>query len=233
MASALFLLVEFNVTAPAPPQSDTAATSAAQLAERWAALSAYQREIWWQLFATNVLYAIGFLALVPLGLALRALFDPSDARAQLMAAGFALGGSAGTLQTLMNLGTVGHTAAVGASLPADASAAFIGLGMVNEIIGSMTYWLLLLFFLLVRLAMYRVSQLVQERGLLPRALGRLALAVALLYWLALLAQLVGGLAGIREAFLVYRLVILLGGVVLAPLWSFWLGRELHRAARAA
>ncbi len=79
--------------------------------------------------------------------------------------------------------------------------------------------------------MYRVSQLVQERGVLPRALGRLALVVALVYWLALLAQLVGGLASVPGAFLVYRLVILLGGVVLAPLWSFWLGRELGRAGR--
>jgi hypothetical protein len=131
----------------------------------------------------------------------------------------------------MNLGTVGHTAAVGTFLPADASAAFISLGMANEIIGSITYWLLNLFFLLIGLAMYRAGQLLSAGTILPRGLGRLAAGVAILYWLALLAQLAASVAGVRSAEVVYRLIILIVGVLLAPLWSFWLGREFRVRAQ--
>jgi hypothetical protein len=232
-ASVFFLLVEFNITTPAPLGLDAPPTNAGELAERWAAVSAFQRAIWWQLFATNVLYAIGFLALIPVGLALRALLGTGDARADLMVAGFSLGTSVGALQTIINLGAVGHTATAGLRLPADASAAFIALGMVSGTIGSINYWLLNLFFLLVGLAMYHASQLLSESTILPSGLGRLAVAVALLYWVALMTQLLAVLASLPIALVVYSVVILVGGVVLAPLWSFWLGRELHRAAQTA
>ena len=138
----------------------------------------------------------------------------------------------GALQTFMNLGTVGHSASAGARLPPDASAAFIALGMISGTIGSINFWLLNLVFLLVGLAMYRASQLLAESSV-PRSLSRLALAVAILYWLALVTQLFATLAGEAEVLVIYRIVILIGGVMLAPAWSFWVGRELGRSSEQA
>src|SRR5688500_16407344 len=70
-ASLLFGLMGYAVIGPAPVDGGLPAT-AAELAARWAAIAARQRALWWPLFASNVLYLVGMLALVPLGLALRA-----------------------------------------------------------------------------------------------------------------------------------------------------------------
>jgi hypothetical protein len=139
----------------------------------------------------------------------------------------------GALQTVLNLGLVSHTAAAGTALPADAEAAFIALAVVNGVVGSVTYWLLILSLLLLGLAMSRASELGHDFGTLPRGLCRLGRVVAGAYWLAALAQVVGGLAGLESAFVVYQVVILVGSVVFAPLWAFWLGRTLHPTAAPA
>jgi hypothetical protein len=214
-----------------PPSVDTGAppASAAELAARWAAISARQREVWWPLFASNLLYLVGMLVLVPLGLALRARLG-GGARQDLAAAGFGLGGALGALQTAITLGLDGHTAFLGAALPPDATAGLIALAVVNGVVGSITYWLLLLFLLLVGLATYRAGQVGREQGLLPDGLGRLTRLVAAVYGLAALAHLLAGLTGVPGAADVYQLAVVAGGAVLAPIWALRLGRALHRPA---
>jgi hypothetical protein len=232
LGSLLFVLVSFGVTLPAPPAIGTAYPN--HTAAEWTAAFAMRRAAWPQEVLYQLLFVAGFLALVPLGLAVRELSGRGGVHPELAAAAFAVGALLGTSAQLVGLGVAGAVVGISRFLgPETPPATFLALSMVDGVAGEAASWLLRGFFLVTGFAVYQASRLGGQDPRLPLGWARLGLLVALLYWLGLAAQLLAALGDVRQAELAYRLLVLVGGTVVAPFWVWRLGDAVGSPASNA
>jgi hypothetical protein len=125
LAASVFQLIDrLNLVATPPDVPESA-----NLVDRVLASIPYRQSIWPVYFATNVLFALGFIALVGLGLALAARIARSDDRRHLLQ---------WTLVTAGILGAVGQLVLVGA-VKASIDIPYCDCGFKNEEIVSQVW----------------------------------------------------------------------------------------------
>lgn len=133
--------------------------------------------------------------------------------------GFVGGALLGTASVLLQIGQTGAEFNLSTHIT---PGALMSLGVIGAVWRAGAEWLLNGFFLLAGGGVFLASRLALQQGTLPRNWALLGIVVAVLNWLGFVAQLLGGV-------LLFQLVILVGGGILAPLWAVWLGRELGRS----
>lgn len=99
VATIMVVLVNLNVTVPAPDIADDA-----DLADIIFANFAAARDAWPQEMVSSLLFALGFLAIAVLGPTLRALLDRTDPRATRLAVVFLVAGTIGIMSQVLYLG---------------------------------------------------------------------------------------------------------------------------------
>jgi hypothetical protein len=223
IASIIFVLVAFRVTTPAPPAAVDGVT-----AESATALIAFERAIWPQVLALNLIFFVAFFALVPIASTLRELLG-GDPRAQLAAATIQTGAILGIVATLQGLSATSALVRVtdrAAGLPA----------VVAEDVAANGLWLLVAFLFLVGTGILYAGRLALRRGVLPRGWAQLSIVVGAVYWIGTAVNVLASVTDPATAQIldrVWQLTVLAGGVVLAPAWAIWLARSLEPVARVA
>jgi hypothetical protein len=218
IASIIFVLIAFNITAPAAP------TATEMTGDYALALIANDQKAWPQLLVSNLIFLAAFFALIPLARALReALGD--DPPAQFAGLTMEVGAILGLVSTLSAIST--QSALLRVDDPDTAIAAI----MANAVAGN-TAWLLVGFLFFVGTGIFLVGRLSLQRRVFPAGLARLGLLVGLVYWLGTAVNVVAALADPAAAETLTRawqLIVLFGGAVLAPIWAIWLARSLAPA----
>src|SRR5438445_12724768 len=210
----IFTLVSFAIISPRPPDA----------ADR-VAHYAYERAVYPQLYAAVICIVIAMLCLIGLGLVLRHSLGPDGARQQLMAAAFGAAGLFGALWLFLTLGLL--QAVVNVSQGASSETLQV-LTDASALIESPANWLQRAFLLMAGLGTYWASGLALEQRSFPKAWAWLGFVLAALYWLGLLSLLARD-AALPVPAAVGRLLILLSGGLVAPIWGAWLGLRLPRA----
>jgi hypothetical protein len=214
-ATAILLLLEFNVTASEPvnaPGNDLVSETVAFFKE--------QQARWPQELATGLLFALGFFLLIGLAVVLRRLFGKDDVRSSVAS---------------MTLG-------VGAGIAAASQLAFIGAKQVaidprycqceyapEQIISqsraldmaeTAQAWLIVGFLVLGAVGLVLFAAANRDRRLLPPSWGYVSQALAVLFVVALVG-IVFDIQAVNDL----SLAIISG--VLVPIWAIVLARRLR------
>ena len=221
VAAVLFLLVDLEITWDRADLSDTEQP----LIERLLTFFATEQDRWPQELVYTVLFAVGFLALIPIGLALRDFLGRELAISQMVAASFLAAGVIGCVDQLAFIG--GKEAILEASRCVDCQESvpiLISLNSSLTTLDGIFRWVGLGFFLLAGSGVLFASFAAFDQPAFARGWIRLGMVVGLLY-------LAGIVTGALDADTPFRIIVGLGGGILAPIWAGWLGIQLGRADR--
>jgi hypothetical protein len=218
VASIIFVLVAFNITAPAAP------TAPQMTVDHALAIIANDQIVYPQLLVSNLIFLAAFFALIPIARVLReALGD--DARAQFASMAIEVGAILGLVSTLSMLSS--QSALHRVTDPATAIAAVTA----NQVAGNTT-WLLVGFLFFTGTGIFMAGRLSLQRRVFPAGLARVGLLVGLVYWLGTAVNVLAALSDPATAVTltrVWQLIVLVGGAVIAPIWAVWLARSLAPA----
>jgi hypothetical protein len=184
-------------------------------------------------YPSQVLRFIGFLALIPVGRALREYFGREGGFQELCSLAFTIGGIFGALQALLALGFSVWTTALSRTAPTEA---LVGLALATQVWSGVATMLLNGFFVLVGSGLVLGAWLGLALQRMPSRWSLVGVVAGLLFWLSAIVQLVisGIIAasgvGVATAAVLSASQLLPELVlsVLLPLWCFWLARELSR-----
>ncbi len=183
---------------------------------------AYIRQIWPELYISFLLFIAAMTCLFPIGLVLREFFGRS-VRSELLYASFFAAAILGVLWMLAQAGSAQVVARDSAGLsPQDLNV----LGTSSGIWSGVINWLERGFVLFASLGTYWTGRLVLHQRSLPRGLGWVSIALAVLYWLGLVNLVLFDLGVSFSSKLGSPLVAL--GAVVALVWAAWLGWEMGR-----
>jgi hypothetical protein len=215
----LFLIDQLDVLGKGPVYHATAAGPTQDEANFWVAVFAHQHGIVWDIVARDLIFPLGFVALIVLGLAIRGLVGSERPDAQLMVAFLAVGGVISAIADLTFLGDVEYWRQTGWS--AHPPEIMVAVGRSTEAIDSLTRWPEVAGFTILAAGVFYVGLLCRTRPELPRSAGVLAYLEAFL--------LVGvALAGAFRTDTPYQVLSLLTGVLVGPIVAVWLGWHLGR-----
>ena len=219
-AAVLYLLVDLEIT------WDRAEFSTEQpLLDRMVTFFATEQDRWPQQLVYTLLFAIGFLALIPIGLALRDLLGRNLATSQMVAASFLAAGVIGSVNQLAFIG--GKEAILDATLCAECQESepiLISLNSSLTTLDGIFRWVGLGFFLLAGSGILFSSFAAFDQPAFSRGWIRLGMAVGLLY-------LAGVVAAAYDLDTTFQIIVGIGGGILAPVWAAWLGLQLGKAER--
>ena len=216
-AAVLFLLVDLEITWT-PPEF----TADQSILVKFTEFFASERDRWPQEFAYTILFAVGFLALVPIGLALRDFLGRQLATSQMVAASFLAGGAIGAVNQLAFIG--GKDAILDASrCPGcqDTPVILISLQTSLTSLDGIVEWVGLGFFLLVGTGMLFASFAALDQPAFSRNWIRLGMIVGFLY-------LAGIVAAVLDMDTLFQGVVGFGGGLLAPAWAIWFALQLKK-----
>lgn len=229
----LFLLVDLQITSSAASYSQDQ-----PVLERLLAFFAAERDAWPQVLAYTLLFAAGFLALIPIGFTLREYLGRELATSQMVAASFL---AAGIIGAVGQLAFAGGTNAIleasnecrdplingaGVSGPSGFQCEglenlLVSLDSAAVMLDGITEWVGLGFFLLVGSGILFASFAAFDQPEFSRIWIQLGMVVGLLY-------LVGIVAAVLDLDAVFQVVVGLGGGILAPAWAIWLALQLKK-----
>ncbi|MEA2460276.1 MAG: hypothetical protein QOH90_453, partial [Actinomycetota bacterium] len=216
LASLIFILITKELLGP----EDKGAAAGSSALQNLGAFFRFVHDRWPYDLIISVLFSVGILALIPLGISLRELAGRRTLRNDLMAATLTAGavlGAASQMLILAGRDLVAHEgvcACKNALLEmASLNASRIG---IEEYGGK---WLGLAFFVLVGIGVYLASLDAGRWLSFDSRWVQLGMVVAGLYLVGVVASLFG-MQGLFE------LVVGIGGGILAPAWAFWLGKQL-------
>jgi hypothetical protein len=213
----LFFLLEYDVTAPPakdPPGNDFVADTVAFFQS--------EQDRWPQELTANLLFGLGFLLLLPVGLMLRRALGPQDLRSAIGSSAFAVAGVVGVAGQLIYRGRQGggHRPPAlpvrvrpGADHQPESRPGH-GRGLVAVAPDRITA--------AGRDGVHLLGRLALERGTLGRGWAYLSLAAAAV-------TLVGFLAALFQLDLLFELVVALGAGVLFPVWAITLAGRFEAA----
>jgi hypothetical protein len=222
VASIIFVLIAFNITAPAAP------TAPKMTADYALALIASDQKAWAQVLVSNLFFVVAFFALIPVSRALREALG-GDPPAQLAGVAIETGALLGMIGTL--IGTSTQSSLLRVDDPDTAVAA-----LTASAIAGNALWLLVGFLFFAGTGIFLASRLSLQRQVFSAGLARLGLLVGLVYWLGTAVNVLAALSDppMAETLArVWQLIVLVGGAVLAPIWAIWLARSLAPASAAA
>lgn len=216
-AATLYLLVDLEITWTSAQFND-----GEPLFARLAKFFAAEQEAWPQVLTYTLLFAVGFLALIPIGLALRDYLGRELATSQMVAATFLAAGVIGAVGQLTFAG--GKDMILEASTcPGCASneAIFISLNASLTTLEGIAEWVGLGFFLLAGSGILIASFAAFDQPAFSRRWIQLGMIVGLLYGVGIVADLL-------DMDALFQVVVGLGGGILAPAWAIWLALQLKR-----
>lgn len=219
-AAVLYLLVDLEVT-----WERAEFTTEQPLLERMVTFFATEEDRWAQQLVYSLLFAIGFLALIPIGLALRDLLGRNLAISQMIAASFLAAGVIGCVDQLAFIG--GKDAILEASRCAECQESapiLISLNSSLTTLDGIFRWVGLGFFLLAGSGTLFASFAAFDQPAFARGWIRIGMAVGLLY-------LGGVVAGAYDLDTAFQIIVGVGGGILAPIWAAWLAIQLSKAER--
>jgi hypothetical protein len=184
-------------------------------------------------YPSQVLRFIGFLALIPVGRALREYFGREGGFQELCSLAFTIGGTFGAIQALLALGFTVWTTALSRTATGDA---LVSLALATQVWSGVATMLLNGFFVLVGAGLVLSAWLGLALQRMPARWLLIGVVAGLLFWLSAIVQLVisGIIAtsgvGVPTAAILSASQLLPELVlsVLIPLWCYWLARELSR-----
>ena len=217
LATVMFLLVEFGITTPeaSPAPPDLVDATLASFRDEQAG--------WPQELTSSLLFALGFAALAALGVLLARALAADLVRGSITSFTFVAAGTLGVAAQLLYVGV--KQVAIDPHYcdcryaPEQIISQARGLALAE----GAQRWLLGGFLVLAGLGFYQLAQSSLRRRLFnPRWAGLSHLMAAVF---------VLGLVGLAPQWdLAFRLVVLVGGGILLPIWSIWLHRELPTLA---
>jgi hypothetical protein len=214
VATVLIFLLEYDITAspPAdPPGNDFVAGSVAFFQN--------EQDRWPQELTANLLFGLGFLLLVPVGLILRRAFGREDLRSTIGSSAFAVAGVIGLAAQLIYVGAKEVAIDPRYCQCEYAPEQIISQNRALAMAEGSQRWLLIGFLLALAVGFYLMGRLALDRGVLGRGWGYLSLAGAAV-------SLVGFVAALLQADPVFELFLAAGGGVVLPIWAVVLGRRL-------
>ena len=219
-AAVLYLLVDLELT------WDRADYSTEQpLLERMVTFFATEQDRWPQQLLYSLLFAVGFIALIPMGLALRDLLGRNLATSQMIAASFLAAGVIGCVDQLAFIG--GKEAILEATQCAEcreSAPILISLNSSLTMLDGIFRWVGLGFFLLAASGILFASFAAFDQPAFSRGWIRIGMVVGLLY-------LAGIVAGAYDMDTAFQIIVGIGGGIFAPIWAAWLALQLSKADR--
>lgn len=232
VATAVVVLVNLNITAPAPDFADDAALPDIILANFESA-----REAWLQDMGASLLFALGFLAIAALGPILRALLDRSDPRATRVAVLFLVAGTIGILSQVIYIG--GKEVA---TAPYYCDCDFlpeqlVSRGTVLDVITGIQAWMVDAFTLLFALGLLATASLASAAawpaGFVRASQALAVLGLASVAWNRIaVTLLVNAQVDIDYGHIGLAILAVIAGVA-TPMWAVMLARTVSRAEGAA
>ena len=225
VAAALFLLVDLEITWERADLSD----AEQPLIEKLITFFATEQDRWPQEVVYTVLFAIGFLALIPIGLALRDLLGRELAISQMIAASFLAAAVIGCVDQLAFIG--GKDAILEASRCVDCQEhvpILISLNSSLTTLDGIFRWVGGGFFLLAGSGVLFASFAALDQPAFSRGWIRLGMVVGLLYLAGIITSVIADAFDVDAPF---QIIVGLGGGLLAPIWAGWLAIQLGRADR--
>jgi hypothetical protein len=219
LGTLLFLADASDVLASSPQFQATPAGLLQDDANYFAAFFAHQHQILWDIALRDGLFPLAYLALVVLAVALTSLVDARRPDARLMTLFFLVGGIWASLDALTYLGNLTYWAISGWS--SNPAAAMVAVGRASEAIGNETQYFQVAGFVALAAGLLCLGHLCRTWRDLPSRLGILARLEAF-------ALLGAAAASALSADVVYNVLSLVVGVVLAPAVAIWLGLSLSR-----
>lgn len=218
-AAVLFLLVDLEIT-----WSRAEFPSELSVIERLTRFFATEQDRWPQEIIYTLLFALGFLALIPIGLALRDVLGRNLATSQMVAASFLAGGVIGTINQLAFVGGKEEILDLSGrciDCPERAQV-LISLNSSLTMLDGVTRWVGLGFFLLAGFGILFSSFAAFDRPQFSQGWIRLGMTVGLLYFAGVVA------AGL-DLDVIFEIIVGIGGGVLAPIWAAWLAVQLGKS----
>jgi hypothetical protein len=221
VATIAFLVEATGLLAEQPTYVRTAAGQIADDAAFYVTALAYQKAVLWDYVLRDGLYFFAYLALIPLGLALRELTGPRRAAQQLAAAFLFVAAIFGCMNAFQTFIPLGYWRGTGwEEVPATT---MVTIGRVLNVVEGMTKWDSIASNITLAIAMVFVGRVIRDSGFAPKWLGSFAwLGAAVLASLAVSSVIPG-------TNVVYDLLALVIGVLIAPVLSAALGIFLARA----
>ena len=219
-ATVLYLLVDFEITwerADLPEDRS--------LLEQLGIFFDTEQDRWPQEFIYSLMFAVGFLTLIPIGLALRDLLGRNLATSQMIAGSFLAAGIIGCVDQLALIG--GKDAILDATnCPAcgENEAILISLNYSLTTLEGITRWVGIGFFLLAGSGILFASFAAFDQPAFSRNWIRIGMIVGLLY-------LGGVIAAAYDLDTPFRIIVGIGGGILSPIWAAWLALQLGKADR--
>ncbi|TMC52072.1 MAG: DUF4386 family protein [Chloroflexi bacterium] len=186
---------------------------------------AYIRQVWPELYVSFLLFMAAFVCLIAIAVVLREFFG-RGVRTELLYTWFLAAGIVGMLWMLAQVGSA--QAVVRDSTGLNAPDLNV-LGTSSGIWSGVINWLERGYLIFASLGTYLTGRLVLRQPSLPRGLGWLSIALAVLYWLGLANLVLFDLGVFFSSELGSGLVAL--GAVLALVWAAWLGWVIGRSGQ--
>jgi hypothetical protein len=223
VTTALFLADAANMLVPAVSFQSTGAGSEADLATYFVAFFARQHAILWDIALRDTIGPLGYLALVVLFLAVLNLVGPRRAAAQLMALFVLVGSLLAALNSLTFLAQIEYWRFTDWS--PDPATNMIAVGRAADAITKLTVYPEVAGILVLGAGLLAFGRLCHTDRRLPARLGLLAYAESV----ALVGIAVAAAAHLR---VVYAVLALVAGVVIAPAIGLWLGTFFGRVGES-
>jgi hypothetical protein len=222
VGTVLYLLDALELLGKGPEYHATAAGPLQDEANFWVAAFAHQHDIVWDIVARDLIFPLGFLALIVLGLAIRHVVGSERPEDQLMMAFLVVGGVISAIADLIFLGNVEYWRTTGWT--AHPPEVMVAIGRAAQAIDSLTRWPEAAGFAILAVGVLYLGHLCRNRSELPAAVGLIAYLEALL--------LVGiAIAGAARWDTPYDVLSLLTGALIGPVLGIWLGRHFGLMAQ--
>jgi hypothetical protein len=215
-ASVMTLLLSYDITAPALPES----AGPPNLLRSTVVYFANERQRWTQEVISGCLFVVGFVLVAALAVFLSRRGKISDVPASLMVVALSIGAALGVGSILLSLGA--EQAAIDPHVCDCKYSAtqLITQGGALRLANSAGDWLLYGFFALAAVA-FLVAALSEIGSDMGRGWSYLSGAIAALFIVGLLASVLG-------ASDLYDIIVGVGGGILLPVWAIWTGQRVRR-----
>jgi hypothetical protein len=225
IATVAFVLEATGLLAVAPAFVQTSAGVIADEATFHAASFAYAQKVLWDFVLRDGLYFFAYLALIPLGFALREVVGRRGVAPQLAAAFLAIAAVFGCTNALQTFVMVDYWRNSGwEMIPATT---MVAVGRDMALMDGLTRWAGIASYAALAIALYYVGRTCRSSSVMPGWLGSVAYVGAAI----LVALLVASVMPDTDA--VTNLLSLAIGAVVAPIVTIGLGVSLARAANIA
>lgn len=221
LGGAIFIaLINFDVLVKAPDFGSGLSTY-----KRDVIFFGYVRERWPFDFSASLLFGAGFLFLIPIGMTLAHILRERPAAGSLMSAGLMLAGIAGVSSQLLYVGARRAILDLSNAMANDCCKEVLtNLGSTNYIWEKATTTLINGVFLGAGIGIVAAAMVVRATRPGSTAWASFSYLVAAVYFIGFLGDMFG-------VDLIIDYAPLIGGGILAPIWAFWLARELPRLTR--